>query len=110
MIIVSFIVELMGATMLLLFAVRMVRTGIERAFGPSFKRVVTESRNRVSASVTGLVLAIILQSSAAVAVLVAGFSATGAVSFGVGLSVVLGADLGSALLIQIYWPPNWPTY
>ncbi|WP_422031795.1 Na/Pi cotransporter family protein [Roseovarius sp.] len=102
MIIVSFIVELMGATMLLLFAVRMVRTGIERAFGPSFKRVVTESRNRVSASVTGLVLAIILQSSAAVAVLVAGFSATGAVSFGVGLSVVLGADLGSALLIQIF--------
>lgn len=102
MIIVSFIVELMGATMLLLFAVRMVRTGIERAFGPSFKRVVTESRNRISASVTGLVLAIILQSSAAVAVLVAGFSATGAVSFGVGLSVVLGADLGSALLIQIF--------
>ncbi len=102
MIIVSFIVELMGATMLLLFAVRMVRTGIERAFGPSFKRVVTQSRNRVSASATGLVLAIILQSSAAVALLVAGFSAAGAISFGVGLSVVLGADLGSALLIQIF--------
>lgn len=39
MIIISFIVELMGATMLLLFAVRMVRTGIERAFGSSFRRV-----------------------------------------------------------------------
>ena len=102
MIIISFIVELMGATMLLLFAVRMVRTGIERAFGSSFKRVVTESRNRVSAGATGLVLAIILQSSAAVALLVAGFSATGAISFGVGLSVVLGADLGSALLIQVF--------
>lgn len=102
MIIISFIVELMGATMLLLFAVRMVRTGIERAFGSSFKRVVTENRNRVSAGATGLVLAIILQSSAAVALLVAGFSATGAISFGVGLSVVLGADLGSALLIQVF--------
>ncbi|MGJ8628969.1 MAG: Na/Pi cotransporter family protein [Sulfitobacter sp.] len=88
--------------MLLLFAVRMVRTGIERAFGSSFKRVVTENRNRVSAGATGLVLAIILQSSAAVALLVAGFSATGAISFGVGLSVVLGADLGSALLIQVF--------
>ncbi|RLJ40952.1 phosphate:Na+ symporter [Litoreibacter meonggei] len=102
MIVISFIVELMGATMLLLFAVRMVRTGIERAFGSSFKRVVTESHNRVSAGATGLVLAIILQSSAAVALLVAGFSATGAISFGVGLSVVLGADLGSALLIQVF--------
>lgn len=102
MIIISFIVELMGATMLLLFAVRMVRTGIERAFGSSFKRVVTENRSRLSAGATGLVLAIILQSSAAVALLVAGFSATGAISFGVGLSVVLGADLGSALLIQVF--------
>lgn len=102
MIIISFIVELMGATMLLLFAVRMVRTGIERAFGSSFKRAVTENRNHISAGATGLVLAIILQSSAAVALLVAGFSATGAISFGVGLSVVLGADLGSALLIQVF--------
>jgi len=101
MVIISFIVELMGATMLLLFAVRMVRTGIERAFGSSFKRVVTENRNQFSAGATGMVLSIILQSSAAVALLVAGFSATGAISFGIGLSVVLGADLGSALLIQV---------
>jgi len=102
MAILSFLIELMGATMLLLFAVRMVRTGIERAFGSSFKRVVTQNRNRVSAAVAGLALAIILQSSAAVAILVAGFSAAGSISFGVGLSVVLGADLGSALLIQIF--------
>ena len=102
MIIISFIVELIGATMLLLFAVRMVRTGIERAFGSSFKRVVTENRNRVSASAAGLALAVVLQSSAAVALLVAGFSSIGSISFGTGLSVVLGADLGSALLIQVF--------
>ncbi|WP_332871584.1 Na/Pi cotransporter family protein [Primorskyibacter marinus] len=92
----------MGATMLLLYAVRMVRTGIERAFGPSFKRALTASRNRVSAAASGLVLAIILQSSAAVALLVSGFTAVSAISFGAGLSVVLGADLGSALLIQVF--------
>ena len=102
MLILSFLIQLMGATMLLLYAVRMVRTGIERAFGPSFRRTVTGNKNRVSAAATGLVLAIILQSSAAVALLVSGFSSAGAVSFGVGLSVVLGADLGSALLIQVF--------
>ncbi len=88
--------------MLLLFAVRMVRTGIERAFGSSFRRVVTQNRNPLSAALAGLMLAIILQSSAAVALLVAGFSAASAVTFGVGLAVVLGADLGSALLIQVF--------
>ncbi len=100
--ILIFLVELMGATMLLLYAVRMVRTGIERAFGPSFKHAVTKSRNRISAAAVGLVLAIILQSSAAVALLVSGFSAAQAISFGAGLAVVLGADLGSALLIQVF--------
>lgn len=101
MTIISFVVQLMGATMLLLYAVRMVRTGIERAFGASFRRVVTTTTNPISAASTGLVLAIILQSSAAVALLVSGFAGTGALGFAGGLSVVLGADLGSALLIQV---------
>lgn len=102
MLILSFLVQLMGATMLLLYAVRMVRTGIERAFGPSFKQALTSRQNRFGSALAGLVLAIVLQSSAAVALLVAGFSGAGAVTFGAGLSIVLGADLGSALLIQVF--------
>jgi phosphate:Na+ symporter len=106
--ILSFIVHLTGATMLLLYAVRMVRTGIERAFGASFRRVMTRSSNVVRASFTGLVLAVILQSSAAVGLLVAGFAGTGALAFGPGLAMTLGADLGSALLIQILsFPLDW---
>ena len=91
----------MGATMLLLYAVRMVRTGIERAFGSSFKRLVTQTSNPLSSAATGLALAVVLQSSAAVALLVAGFASTNTISFAAGLAVVLGADLGSALLIQV---------
>ncbi len=101
MTIIYFVVQLMGATMLLLYAVRMVRTGIERAFGASFRRVVTTATSPVSSAATGLVLAIVLQSSAAVGLLVAGFAGTGALGFPAGLAVVLGADLGSALLIQV---------
>ena len=101
MTIIIFLTQLAGAVMLLLYAVRMVRTGIERAFGPSFRRVVTTTTNPFQAALTGVVMAIILQSSAAVALLVAGFSSTGALGFGAGLSIVLGGDLGSALLIQV---------
>jgi len=101
MIILSFVVQLAGATMLLLYAVRMVRTGIERAYGASFRRLVTGAGNPVSAAASGLFLAVIMQSSAAVALLVAGFAGTGALSLAAGLPIVLGADLGSALLIQI---------
>jgi len=87
--------------MLLLFAVRMVRTGIERAFGSAFRTMVTSPRSRLHSAAFGLLLAIILQSSAAVALLVSGFAGAGGLSFVTGLSTALGADLGSALLIQI---------
>lgn len=101
MTILSFLIQIAGATMLLLYAVRMVRTGIERAFGPSFRRIVTTTRNPLNSALTGLALAIVLQSSAAVALLVSGFAGSGALGFAAGLSIVLGADLGSALLIQV---------
>ena len=101
MIIVSFLVQLFGATMLLLFAVRMVRTGIERAFGAGFQRQVTAHKHPLGLASMGVLLAIVLQSSAAVTLLVAGFSGAGSLSFVSGMAVVLGGDLGSALLIQI---------
>lgn len=106
--ILSFLVHLFGATMLLLFAVRMVRTGIARAFGAGFRRVVTQKSSALRSAASGLGLALILQSSAAVALLVAGFTGAGELAFPVGLAVILGADLGSALLIQILsFPLDW---
>ena len=81
MIILSFAVQLFGATMLLLFAVRMVSTGIERAYGASFRRLVTTKASALRLALTGVMLAIILQSSAAVTLLVAGFSGTSAIGF-----------------------------
>ena len=100
MVVVQFLLELAAATVLLLFAVRMVRTAVERAFGASFRRMVTGSTARVRAALAGLVLSGIMQSSVAVAMIVAGFVGAGTLSFQIGLPVMLGADLGSALVIQ----------
>lgn len=49
--------------MLLLFAVRMVRTGIERSYGASFQRVMTGQNSMVQASLVGLSMAVVLQLS-----------------------------------------------
>ncbi|UWP95488.1 Na/Pi cotransporter family protein [Aliiroseovarius crassostreae] len=101
MAILSFLLSLAGATMLLLFAVRMVRTGIERSFGASFQRMMTQERGPLSNSALGVMLATVLQSSAAVALLASGFVAGGYLQFPAALAIVLGGDLGSALVIQI---------
>nr|WP_269751783.1 Na/Pi cotransporter family protein [Pseudophaeobacter flagellatus] len=87
--------------MFLLFAVRMVRTGIERSYGASFQRLLTGTGNQLQAGGVGIGLALVLQSSAAVALLTTGFASGGYLAFPTGLAIVLGGDLGSALIIQI---------
>ncbi len=105
----TFLINLTGATMLLLFAVRMVQTGIERAMGPSFRRIITSRKDsRIQAALAGVMLAIVLQSATAASLLAAGFLASALIGFTAGLATVLGADLGSALVIQLLsLRPEW---
>lgn len=105
----TFLIHLSGATMLLLFAVRMVQTGIERAMGPSFRRIITSRKDsRIQAALAGVMLAIVLQSATAASLLAAGFMASGLIGFVAGLATVLGADLGSAIVIQLLsLRPEW---
>lgn len=94
--------HLAGAVALLLWASRMVRTGIERAYGSTLKdRLRLAVGHRVTAGAAGVVLAILLQSATAVALIVAGFVAGGYVTGAMGISVMLGADLGSAIVVRI---------
>lgn len=108
MAILTFIIGLAGATMLLLFSVRLVRTGIERAHGASFQRLLRNQTSLIRAGFSGLSLAVVLQSSAAVALLAAGFLTSGYLTFPMALAIVLGGDLGSALVVQILsFPIDW---
>lgn len=101
MALLEFLIAIFGATMLLLFAVRMVQNGIERMKGPEFKRILTNAKNPYRAALAGTAMAVLLQSSAAVAILTAGFSTGGVLSIAMGLAIILGADVGSAIVVQI---------
>lgn len=93
---------LAGAVTLLLWAVRMVRTGVERAHGAALRRAVGRAgAGRLRAAATGALVAIVLQSSTAVAILCSGFAAAGIIGLPAGLALLLGADLGSALVVQL---------
>ncbi|WP_420414886.1 Na/Pi cotransporter family protein [Roseibium sp.] len=95
------LIKVLGAVMLLLYAVRMVRTGFERVSGPSLRRTIGKaSANPFVGALSGGAVAILLQSATAVAMLAAGFAASGFMSTAAGLAILLGADLGSALVVQ----------
>jgi phosphate:Na+ symporter len=96
------LLHLAGAVALLLFATRMVRTGVERAYGDMLRhRLRSILRNPFLAVGAGAMLAIALQSATAVALIVGGFAGAGIVGGTAGLLAVLGADLGSSLVVKL---------
>lgn len=96
------LLHLAAAVMLLLWAVRMVRTGMERAYGAALRDGLRKAQGGAAGmALAGAVLAVLLQSSTAVGLLAAGFAATGLLGGAAGLAALIGADVGSALVVRI---------
>jgi phosphate:Na+ symporter len=93
---------LMGSVALLVWGVRMVRTGVLRAFGAPLRRLLAAAaRQRTGAFAGGVLAAAALQSSTAVAVIIGGFAGQGLIGTAPALAVLLGADVGTALAAQL---------
>ena len=75
---VDTVLNVVGSVALLLWGVRMVRTGLTRAFGATLRRAIAAcSRNRFTAFAGGLGLTGLLQSSTATSLLVSSFAGRG---------------------------------
>ena len=92
------IIHIIGSVALMLWGLRMVRTGMERAAGSRMEHFMRWwTGNRLSACCSGLLLAMVMQGSTAATILTNGFVVRKSVTLGAGLALALGADLGSAL-------------
>src|SRR5215218_10157038 len=96
------LLDLMGGVALLLWGLHMVQSGITRAFGPDLRRFLTKAlRNRFSAFGAGMGLTALLQSSTATGLMTASFAADGTVSLIAALAIMLGANVGTTLIVQV---------
>ncbi|HEX2216848.1 MAG TPA: Na/Pi cotransporter family protein [Xanthobacteraceae bacterium] len=92
-----------GSVALLLWGVRMVRTGMTRAFGPALRRILaTRVTGRLSAFLMGIGLTGLLQSSTATALLLASFTGRALLPLAIALAVMLGADVASTIAAQVF--------
>jgi phosphate:Na+ symporter len=99
----TFLLNLLGAAALVLWGLRMVRTGVLRAYGGELRRRLGRSMdNRFSAVTAGLGITLLLQSSTATAMMAASFASRGLVSTAAALAIMLGADVGTSLVAQFY--------
>ncbi len=94
--------DLMGGVALLLWGLHMVRSGIIRAFGSDLRRVLGIAvRNRFMALLAGIGLTAVLQSSTATGLMAASFAAAGHIDLVPALAVMLGANIGTTLIVQL---------
>ncbi len=96
------LLNLIGGVALLLWGVRMVRTGVTRAWSAQLRRIVAKgTTNRLAAFTAGLTVTAVLQSSTATALVVASFAGRGLIAVAPALALMLGADVGSTLVAQV---------
>ncbi len=95
--------SLIGSVTLLLWGVRMVRTGVTRTLGGALRRLLAAfTSNRFYAFLSGLVVTVLVQSSTATALLLGSFCGRGLIGLSAALAVMLGANVGTALAAQIF--------
>src|SRR5712672_625221 len=96
------LMDLAGAVALLIWGVHMVQTGITRAYGPQLRRMLGYALgNRFKAFLAGLGVTSILQSSTATGLMTTAFAAGGLVDLVPALAVMLGANVGTTLIVQV---------
>jgi phosphate:Na+ symporter len=96
------LLDLLAGVALLVWGTHLVRAGILRQFGGSLRRFLRRSVNtRGAAFLAGLGVTGLLQSSMATAMIVAAFAGQGLIGTAPALAVMLGADVGTALVTLV---------
>ena len=96
------ILDLAGFAALLLWGVHMVQTGVQRTFGPRLRSFLASAlSNRFKAAGAGAAVTVALQSSTATGLMLTAFSAGGLVELAPALSVMLGANVGTTVVVQL---------
>lgn len=94
----TILIHLAGGVALLIWSVRLVRTGAMRAFGSSLRQALQAfTKNRFAAFGSGAAVTMVLQSSTATTLLVSSFAGQSLIVPAMALAVLLGANFGTSL-------------
>lgn len=97
------LLNLLAAIALLVWGTQIVRSGMLRVFGEKLRNVLAAStRNRFAAAGAGLGVTCLVQSSTATGLIVASFVDHGLIATAPALAVMLGADIGSAMMAVVF--------
>ena len=97
------LLNFLASVALLIWGTHIVRTGILRVYGANLRRVLSKSvSGRGSAFLAGLGVTSLVQSSSATALITSSFVSQNLLPLAAALAVMLGADVGTALMAQLF--------
>jgi len=95
-------ISLFGGILLLLYGIKLLNDGLQNAVGSRIRSLLRSlTSNRLTAIGAGAFITGLLQSSSATSVMLVGFVSAGLMSFRQTLAVILGADIGATLTVQL---------
>ncbi|MCS3467966.1 phosphate:Na+ symporter [Pseudomonas sp. JUb42] len=96
------LLDLLSAVSLLIWGTHIVRTGILRVYGTQLRRVLSQNMSkRPLAFIAGILVTALVQSSNATAMLATSFVGQGLMALTPALAIMLGADVGTALMSRV---------
>lgn len=96
------LLDFAGYVALLLWGVHMVQTGVQRGFGAALGTFLGHALGtRLRAFFSGLTITAAIQSSTATGLMITGFAAGGLVGLVPALAAMLGANVGTTLIVQL---------
>jgi len=97
------LLNLLAAIALLVWGTHIVRQGVLRVFGENLRGVLARSfNNKANAVLAGLGVTSLVQSSTATCLIVGSFVGSGLVTTSAALAVMLGADIGTSVMVVVF--------
>ena len=96
------LLALFGGLALMLYGIQLIGEGLQRAAGGHLRHLLTSmTKNRLAAVASGALVTATIQSSSATTLMLIGFVSAGLLTFRQSLGVILGADIGTTVTVQL---------
>jgi phosphate:Na+ symporter len=96
------LISFIGAVALLLYGINMTGQALQRVAGPRLRRLLALlGENRLTAVAVGALVTAMMQSSGATTMMLVGFARAGLIEMRQTVGLILGADIGSTLTVQL---------
>ena len=96
------ILSIFGSVALILYGMRFAGDGLQKAAGPRLRNfLIKATSNRFKGIGVGAAITALFQSSSATTVMLVGFVGSGLMGLAETMGVILGADIGTTLTVQI---------